>query len=62
MLDGERGAELMRGVGDEALLGVEGRLQSAEETVDGVGEVRRYGYRKRLPAMCIRRSYRSPWA
>ena len=37
--EGERGAQLVGGVGDELPLGVEGGLQPGEQCVDGVGEV-----------------------
>jgi hypothetical protein len=37
--EGERGAQLVRGVGDELALGVECGLQPGEQAVDGVGEV-----------------------
>jgi len=35
----DRGAQLVGGVGHEASLGVEGRFQAAEQSVDGVAEV-----------------------
>ncbi|EGJ74266.1 putative two-component system sensor kinase [Streptomyces sp. Tu6071] len=38
-VDRERGPQLVRGVGDEALLGGEGALQALQHLVEGVGEL-----------------------
>jgi hypothetical protein len=38
-LPGQRGAQLVRGVGDELALGAEGCLEPCEQPVDGVAEV-----------------------
>jgi len=38
-VDGQRGAELVGGVGDEAALAVEGAVQPLQHGIEGVGEV-----------------------
>ena len=38
-VEGERGPQLVGGIGDEAPLGLEGVVESGQQSVDGVGEV-----------------------
>ena len=56
MLDGERGPQLVSGIGDEPFVRGERRLEPAEEPVDGVGQVlqlvARAGQRRAARARC----------
>ena len=55
----QRGAQLVRGVGDELALGVEGRVEPREQPVEGVSELLELvvGPVEREPLMQVRRRY-----